>query len=76
MATDVGAGAAVEARITPTFVVEAVRNIHLGAAVIMGSATVAGVTARCDRTEAQDIMLGVGIIPIRSVGGIGGIVGV
>ena len=67
MATDVGAGAAIEASITPTFVVEAVRNIHLGAAVIMGSGTVAGVTARVDRTVAQGIMLGMSPFSVRSI---------
>ena len=68
MATDVGAGAAVEARRAAVHIIEAGRDAHLGRAVIVGSTTVAGRAARGHRTVAQQIMLGVGIIPVRSSG--------
>ena len=56
MTAEVGAGAAVEAWRATALIVKAGRNAHLGAA-IMASATVAGVTARAGRTEAQYIVL-------------------
>ena len=46
MAADVGAGAAVEAWRATTLIIEAGQNTHLGAAIIMVCATVAGVTVR------------------------------
>ena len=63
--TGVGAGAAVEAWRAATLIVKVGRNADLGAAAVMGSAIVAGVTARGHRTEAQQIMRGVGTGGIR-----------
>ena len=64
MTSEVGAGAAVEAWRATALIVKAGRNAHLGAA-IMASATVAGVTARAGRTEANHCMLGVSTITVR-----------
>lgn len=65
MATGVGAGAAVETGRAPVLVIKVGQNTHLGAAIIMGGAIVAGRTARRHRTEAQHTMIVVSLLSVR-----------
>mgnify|MGYP002065815322 CR=1 FL=1 len=66
VAAGTGAGAAVEAGRPTIFIIEAGQDTHLGAAIIMGSAVVAGVTARGDRTVAEQVMFGMSLVSVRS----------
>jgi len=66
MAASIGASAAIEARRAVAFVIEARRDAHLRRAVIMGSATVTGGTARGHRAKTENVVFGMGLLPVRS----------
>lgn len=66
VATEVRTGATAEAWRAAILIAEAGRKTDFSAAVIVGSATMAGVTARGHRTKTECVVFGMGLFPVRS----------